>query len=257
MLLMEYSSLVPPPPSFRKVPAGLSVPACKLPAISPLLSSSCPLHLPWLLPASVIYIFFPAPAQPLAPLASAGTGQKNTFPEPAQPRASNLRTAALKITPSAAAAQPGSVAVSTDNVPPTPTNPQPSFHGEAADVGSQAPLARSQTASRVAKANRAPVPVVPSFLPHLSSASQARPPSFVPSISFRQGRDGAKPPPLVPPALPSITVATARILLYHRPNHRPPPRDSPDGQRSPRPPARGVPVLTTRLPTSSLSLPLP
>ena len=66
---------------------------------------------------------FLATAQPLATLASAGIGQKNTFPEPAQPQTPNLSTMALEITSPASAAEPGSVGVGTNNVPPMPTNP--------------------------------------------------------------------------------------------------------------------------------------
>ena len=132
----------------------------------------------------------PAPVQPLARLGSAGIGQKNTFPEPAQLQAPNLITAALEITPSALAAQRGSIGVGTDNVPPTPTNPQVFFHCDAADVGSQASLAQPQATSREATANRAPVPVEPPALLRLPSISQARPPSLVPSdlISTRTRR---------------------------------------------------------------------
>ena len=80
----------------------------------------------------------PAPAQLLAPLASADVGQKNTFSEPAQPQASNLSTAALEITPSATAAQPDSIGVGTDNVPPTSTNPSCFFHSEVSSQASPA-----------------------------------------------------------------------------------------------------------------------
>ena len=81
---------------------------------------------------------FLATAQPLATLASAGIGQKNTFPEPAQPQAPNLSTAALEITPSATAAQPDSIGVGTDNVPPTSTNPSCFFHSEVSSQASPA-----------------------------------------------------------------------------------------------------------------------
>ena len=64
---------------------------------------------------------FVVPVEPL--LAPAGVGQKNTFPVSAQPQAPNLSTASLEITPSAPAAQPDSIGVGTDNVPPTSTNP--------------------------------------------------------------------------------------------------------------------------------------
>ena len=76
-------------------------------------------------------------------------------------------------------------------------------------------------------------------------------------ISFRQGRDGAKPPPLVPPSLPSITVSAARTLRYRRPNNQSPSRDYPDGHGSPRRPERGPPVLPTRPSPPPLGLPLP
>ena len=76
-------------------------------------------------------------------------------------------------------------------------------------------------------------------------------------ISFRQGRKGAKPPPLVPPGLPSTTVSAARIVRHLGPNHQSPPHDSPDGHGSHRPPARGLPVLPTRPSSPPLGLPLP
>ena len=67
MLLMENSSSVPPLPSFQKVPPGLTLPACKLPATSPLSCSSCPLHLSRLLPAQIRNILLPRPPSPLPP----------------------------------------------------------------------------------------------------------------------------------------------------------------------------------------------
>ena len=60
---------------------------------------------------------FLAPAQPLAPLAPAGAGQKS-FPEPAQLQAPNLSTTALETTPSTPAAQTGLVGVGKYNIPP-------------------------------------------------------------------------------------------------------------------------------------------
>ena len=165
----------------------------------------------------------PAPAQLLAPLASADVGQKNTFSEPAQPQASNLSTAALEITPSAPAAQTGSIGVGTDNVPPTPNNPQLFFCSDAADVGSQAFPAQPQAASREAKANRAQVPVETPALPQLPSIYQARPTSDVPSdlISARTRRRQAaaagspkpavdygfsRPNPALPPTKQPVTI---------------------------------------------------
>jgi len=76
-------------------------------------------------------------------------------------------------------------------------------------------------------------------------------------ISFRQGRAGVKPPPLVPPGLPSITGSCALTLRHRRSNNQSPPRDSPDGHGSPRPPTRGPPVLSTRSPPPPLGMPLP
>ena len=76
-------------------------------------------------------------------------------------------------------------------------------------------------------------------------------------ISFRQGRAGVKPPPLVPPGLPSITVSCALTLRHRRSNNQSPPRDSPDGHDSPRPPTRGPPVQSTRPPPPPLGMPLP
>ena len=119
---------------------------------------------------------FVVPVEPL--LAPAGVGQKNTFPVSAQPQAPNLSTMALETPPYAPAAQTGSVGVGTDNATPTPTNPQPFSHGEAGDVGSQVSPAPPQADSRLAKANRAPVPVVPPALPQPPSISRARPPSL-------------------------------------------------------------------------------
>ena len=101
-----------------------------------------------------------------------------------------MSTTALEITPSSPVVQPGSIGGGTDNVPPTPTNPQLFFHSDAADVGSQASPAQPQAASREAKANRTQVPVETPALPQLPSISHARPPSLVPSdlISTRTRR---------------------------------------------------------------------
>lgn len=149
MLLIESSSLVPPPPSFYEVPAGLSLPAYNLPAISPLLRcSSCPSHLSWLSRASARYIF---PARPLSLLFHwfvPVSVRNNIVPDPAQPKAPNLSTVALETIPSARAAQSGSVGVGTENVPPTPTSPIPVFHDDAIEFGSQAPPAQPQAVSR-------------------------------------------------------------------------------------------------------------
>ena len=156
----------------------------------------------------------------LVPVSYAGVGQKNTFPEPAQPQAPNLSTAALEITPSAPAAQPGSIGVGTDNFTPTPTNPQTFFHSEVADVNFQASPSQPQGASREATANRAPVPVETPALPQLPSLSQARLPSLVPSdlISARTRRRQAAAAGSPRPAVD---------YGFSRPNPAPPPAKQP------------------------------
>ena len=128
------------------------------------------------------------------PLASraAGGGQKNIFPEPVQSQAPNLNTMALETTPSAPAAQTGSVGMGKYNIPPTPTNPQDFFHSEAADAGSQASRAQPQAASRAAKANRTSVLVAPPALTQLPSISQA-PPAFPCPVRSHLDKDAPGP----------------------------------------------------------------
>ena len=82
MLLVENSSLVPPLPSFHEVLAGLSLPACKLPVTSPLPCSSCPLHLPWLLPAPIKKILLPRLPNPLPPWLLPASVRKTRSPSP-------------------------------------------------------------------------------------------------------------------------------------------------------------------------------
>ena len=127
MLLVENSSLVSRPPSFRR--GYRQILASSMQAASDLAASVFVVSItPPLNPAGVREKhIFPAPAQPPARLAPAGTGQKHISPEPAKPQAPKLRTAVLGITPSTHAPQTGSVGVGTDNAPPTPTNPQRFF----------------------------------------------------------------------------------------------------------------------------------
>ena len=151
-----------------------------------------------------------------------------------------MSTTALEITPSSPVVQPGSIGGGTDNVPPTPTNPQLFFHSDAADVGSQASPAQPQAASREATANRAPVPIEPPALPQLPSISQARPPSLVPSdiISTRTRRRQAaaagSPMPAVGygfsrlnPAPPPTKEPVATARLPRRPRLPSPSRERP------------------------------
>ena len=114
------------------------------------------------------------------PPASTGVGQNNVSLPP------KLGSSAAELTSPALSAPTGSVSLGTDIVTPTTTNPQPFFHGDAEDLGSQASPAQRQATSHVAKSNRTLVVA----LPRLSSTSQARPSSLVPSdpVSTRTRR---------------------------------------------------------------------
>lgn len=61
-------------------------------------------------------------------------------PEPTQPQAPNLSTAALGTIISARAAQRRSVGVDTENVPPTPASPKPLFHDDDIESVLRRPL---------------------------------------------------------------------------------------------------------------------
>ena len=81
-------------------------------------------------PAASVFV---VPAVP--PPASAGVGQNNVSPAPAQPLPPDLGSSAPGLTSSALSALTGSVSLGTHIVPPTTTNPQPFFHGDAEDLG--------------------------------------------------------------------------------------------------------------------------
>ncbi|CAM9707633.1 unnamed protein product, partial [Laminaria digitata] len=184
----------------------------------------------------------------LASPAPAGAGgPKSVSPEPGQPQALPLGTAALDITPSAPPAQSGSVGVGTDNVPPTPPNPQLIFHGDAEDFGSHASPAQLQAASRAAKT------IVSPALPQLPSTSQARPPSLVPSdlISTRTRRSRAaaagSPKPAVDygfdTAVPAPPPAEKPAAVARRPSR---PRVSSPPSEGPARPTNPAPTITVR-----------
>ena len=77
-------------------------------------------------PAASVFV---VPAVP--PPASAGVGQNNVSPAPAQPLPPNLGSSAPELTSPALSAPAGSVSLGTDVVPPTTSNPEPFFHGDA------------------------------------------------------------------------------------------------------------------------------